>query len=153
MFYLRHCNVSVLKFDIDYDNLDGQRLVLLSNKENIDYRFLPDGVSPDPKGLLKWIKRRVISSNRENSDFLLSAFNISRSDIKGIIRLSRLLSLNDVYWITENINDKFEDYNLYENSFESQVTSYAFMGRGKKDEKSFVLSPEFTTSGKLRKGW
>ena len=52
---------------------------------------------------------------------------------------------------------KFDDYNLYDNSFEERVTEVAFTGKiennTNKEKSSIIISPEFTTNGALSKAW
>lgn len=47
----------------------------------------------------------------------------------------------------------FADYNLYEHDFVKALSLIAYTGHGSSRAKGFSSSPEFTTSGMLRKGW
>lgn len=62
--------------------------------------------------------------------------------------------MNDSYWIVEeNCTDTFEEKNLYENSFSTNIASIAFTGFGSFTKSTFRSSPEFTTNGMLAKSW
>lgn len=72
----------------------------------------------------------------------------------GIIKLSKGLSLNDSYWVVkQGFSGKFADCNFYENSFARALALISYTGYGTSTAKGFSSSPEFITSGMLRKCW
>lgn len=153
MFYLKHYNQNILQFDIVTDNLDGQRVVSLSKAEDFDERMIPIGVRVEEESIMRWLRSRIIPKNREFVDNFLAKNGLSHNDVKGILQVSKGLSLNDSYWIVEDINERFEDYNLYEHDFLKVLSLIAYTGYGTSQAKGFTSSPEFTTAGMLRKGW
>ena len=153
MFYLKQYNNTLLKFDIVTDNLDGQKILSLTTADGFDERKMPIGVNANPESVMKWLKSRIIPKNREFVYSFLEKNGLSHNDIKGILQTSKGLSLNDSYWIVEDDNERFEDYNLYEHDFLKALSLLAYTGNGSSPAKGFISSPEFTTSGMLRKGW
>lgn len=153
MFYLKHYNKTLLQFSIIEDNLDGQMVAIEVMPAVEDMDMLPTGVKAIPESLMKWLRSRIIPKNREYVDAFLSKNGLSHNDIKGILQVCKGLSLNDSYWIVEDPKEKFEDYNLYEHDFLKVLSLIAYTGYGSSRAKGFTSSPEFTTTGMLRKGW
>ncbi len=72
---------------------------------------------------------------------------------KGIIDVSKGLSLNDSYWVVPlGFTGTFNEYNPYENRFSNELSLVAYTGVGQSHE-AFTTSPELTTHGMLRKAW
>ena len=153
MFYLKMYNKTLLNFGIEEDNLDGQKVVCLREAKDFDNKLLPIGVAAEPESFMKWLRSRIIPKNREYVDSFLAKNGLSHNDTKGILKICKGLSLNDSYWIVENEDEKFEDYNLYEHDFLKVLSLIAYTGYGSSPVKGFTSSPEFTTAGMLRKGW
>ena len=108
-------------------------------------------VSPD--GICRWLTHRSIPANRELVGNILSALNLDRKDLKGLVDVCFALSLNDSYWITPYDFDRpFSFYNLFENEFNRTLSLIAYIGYGSTDKK-FMTTPELTTGGVLRKAW
>ncbi len=153
MFYLKQYNKTLLQFDIEEDILDGQKIKAIKDISGKERYLLPIGVEPNAESLMKWLKSRIIPKNREYVDAFLFKNGLSHNDTKGILQVCKGLSLNDSYWIVENEDEKFEDYNLYEHDFLKVLSMIAYTGYGSSPAKGFTSSPEFTTTGMLRKGW
>ncbi len=153
MFILKQYDTPLLTFEIDDDPLEGQRCRILSL--NKDTRPLwPIGMEASDQGLMKWLRGRIIPKNREYVDALLAKSGLSHSDTRGILRVCRGLSLNDCYWVVEEgFDGTFADFNLYEHDFVKVLSLIAYTGYGSSRAVGFSSSPEFTTSGMLRKGW
>ena len=106
------------------------------------------------KGVDSWIRHRSIPKNRAYVDTLLSAMGLSINRPYDIIRVSRGLSLNDCYWVTEEgFDGSFDKYNLYDNRFSRTLGQIAFTGYGSHNVSGLTSSPEFTTNGMLPKCW
>ena len=153
MFTLKQYDIPLLSFELMDDPLDGQKCHITSTfPENA--RLLPVGMRADDEDLMRWLRGRIIPKNREYVDALLAKNGLSHSDTRGILRVSRGLSLNDSYWITEDGYDgTFAEYNLYEHDFVKVLSLIAYTGYGSSRAAGFSSSPEFTTGGMLRKGW
>ena len=63
MFYLKQYNKTLLQFDIEEDNLDGQKINSLKDVSGSDSYLLPIGVEASPESLMKWLKSRIIPKN------------------------------------------------------------------------------------------
>ena len=73
--------------------------------------------------------------------------------MEGLITICKGLSVNDVYWIVpEDFQGRFDDYNLYDNSFSEALSLVAFTGYST-TLKELSPSPEMTTNGMLPKAW
>jgi len=152
MFYLKQYDEVLLTFEIEDLPLEGERCRILKIYEDRKQLF-PIGMQADNDGLMSWLRGRVIPKNREYVNALLAKSGLSHNDTRGILRVSRGLSLNDCYWITEDgFDGSFADYNLYEHDFVKVLSLIAYTGYGSSRAKGFSSSPEFTTGGMLRKG-
>ena len=78
--------------------------------------------------LLKWINRRKAPKNRQFVEKILSAIDDSDNPMK-YVDVSHALSLNDAYWITNDIMDyKWDEFNLYSHPFDEALSYVAFTG-------------------------
>ena len=102
--------------------------------------------------LLKWINRRKAPKNRQFVEKILSAIDDSDNPMK-YVDVSHALSLNDAYWITNDIMDyKWDEFNLYSHPFDEALSYVAFTGYSQK-VSGLLSSPEITSSGMLKKCW
>lgn len=117
---------------------------------NINFNNLND------LSLKKWLKSRSISSKRMNMKEMTKKLNINMNNVQELLDYSKGLSLNDCYWICKKDEDiKFDDVNLYDNSFSKEISLLAF---NNKNTRNLLIdhheySPEFTTNGFLPKCW
>lgn len=153
IFNLKQYDKTILTFSLENKYLEGQECKIIKiNQENIN--LLPIGVEPNSDSLFSWIKSRVVPKNREFVSQILSKFGLASNDTIGILKLCKGLSLNDSYWIVEHDEKiKFQNYNLFDNSFSRTLSLIAYTGYGSNTAKGFTSSPEFTTNGMLRKCW
>ncbi len=154
MFYLKQYDTVLLSFEILEDPLEGQKC-RIHEIDEAHVNLLPVGLKKTDEGLMSWLRSRIIPKNREYVDALLAKSGLSHNDTKGILQVCRGLSLNDSYWVVEEgFNGKYADYNLYEHDFVKVLSLIAYTGYGSSSRaKGFSSSPEFTTTGMLRKGW
>ena len=153
MFILKQYDTFLLSFEIVDDPLEGQKCRIREINEACAH-LLPIGLKKTDEGLMSWLRSRIIPKNREFVDTLLAKNGLSHTDTRGILRISRGLSLNDSYWIVEDgFDGSFDDYNLYEHDFVKVLSLIAYTGYGTSRARGFSSSPEFTTTGMLRKGW
>lgn len=152
-FELRQYDKTLMTFDYENIPLAGESLKIISVVEE-EKDLLPIGMDLTEKGVISWLKSRVIPKNREFVDTVLSKMGLSSNDTIGIIKICKGLSLNDSYWVVEEgFAGKFEKYNLYENNFTRTLSLIAYTGHGSMTAKGFTSSPEFTTNGMLKKCW
>ena len=154
VFYLKQYDTVLLSFEILEDPLEGQKC-RIHEIDEAHANLLPVGLKKTDEGLMSWLRSRIIPKNREYVDALLAKSGLSHNDTKGILQVCRGLSLNDSYWVVEKgFNGKYADYNLYEHDFVKVLSLIACTGYGSASRaKGFSSSPEFTTTGMLRKGW
>lgn len=125
------------------------------NKLYLENKHLfPKNLSENPSEaeLLKWINRRKAPKNRQFVEKILSAIDDSDNPLK-YVDVSHALSLNDAYWITNNIMDyQWDKLNLYNHPFDEALSYVAFTGYNCK-LSGLLSSPEITSSGMLKKCW
>ena len=152
-FNLKLHNQVLLTFDYGNLPLSGEECRILWVDED-NKNLLPIGLKLTERGIISWLKSRVVHKKRANAEILLTKLGLSFNDILGIIRICKGLSLNDSYWVVEDEFDgKFENYNLYENNFSRTLALIAYTGHGSSVARGFTSSPEFTTNGMLKKCW
>lgn len=116
--------------------------------------LLPLDLTPTDKGLMNWLKERIIPRNRDNYEAICASANFGENRIKNIFATRMALSLTDSYWIVpQNFQGRFEDYNFFENEFSEDIALVAFTGVINNRIAPTALSPEFTTDGTLKKAW
>ena len=140
MFYLKQYNKTLIQFEITEDKLDGQRVNIVKMPDRKSEYLLPIGVELTGDSLMKWLRNRIIPKNREYVDSFLAKNGLSHNDTKGILQVCKGLSLNDSYWVVEDENEKFEDYNLYEHDFLKVLSLIAYTGYGSSRAKGFTSS-------------
>ena len=151
MYYLKLFNKTLLTFEME--NVLGLEIkdikIVEQNKE-----IYPIGLQEkqDEGALLEFVKSRFIPKNRAFVTQILESAGLSINDTKGIIDTCKGLSLTDSYWIVQDENLKFEDYNLFDNDFSEVLSLVAFTGYSSKIA-GLITSPEFTTNGMLPKAW
>ncbi len=152
-FALKHFDITVMTFDLVQEPLAGFESKGVTIVEEVRH-LLPIGLKPDSKGLITWLKARIVPQNRQFVDKILSSYGLAHNNLTGILQLCKGLSLNDCYWVTSpEDNERFADYNLFENPFNKVLSLIAYTGYGSVKPSGFSSSPEFTTNGMLRKGW
>lgn len=148
---LRHRDLDLLSFE--WIEPSGVHVTSLNEAAR---RFLPLDFKGDASDsvLWKWLTRRIVPRNRAHVQDMLLKFGLDPHDTRGIIKLCRGLSLNDVYWVVEDgFKGRWKDFNLYDNAFSKTVSLMAFTGGGSFARPSWTSSPEFTTNGMLAKCW
>ena len=151
MYYLKLFDKNLLSFEMDNKlGLEITNIKVLEENRKIFPINLQEEINSE--NLISFIKSRIIPKNRAYVHQILESMNLSLNDTKGIIDISKGLSLTDSYWIVQDENLKFSDYNLFDNDFSEVLSLIAFTGYSSKI-KDLITSPEFTTNGALPKAW
>ena len=151
MYYLKLYNENLISFNMTNDfGLKITDISILNKNKEIYPITLQKEINEEI--LINFIKSRVIPKNRAFVQSILESANLNLNDKKGIIDISKGLSLIDSYWIVQDENLKYEDFNLFENDFSEVLSLVAFTGYSSKIS-NLITSPEFTTNGALPKGW
>ena len=151
MYSLKIYNDTLVKFDMENKpTLKIFNIEVVSNKKEL----FPEAIKQDvtSETLKEFLQHRIVPKNRTFVENILQTQNLDYRDIKGIIDISKGLSLTDCYWIVNDDNLKFENYNLFDNNFSEVLSLVAFTGYTSKI-KGIATSPEFTTDGALPKAW
>ncbi len=150
-YTIRHFDTPVLRFSAETGAAMNIQTIWFT--ENAD--MLPlDLKDTTAAGVDSWIRHRTIPKNRAYVNTLLASMGLSINRPMDIIRVSKGLSLNDCYWVTEEgFIGSFEKYNLYDNRFSRTLGLAAFTGYGSSIVNGLSSSPEFTTNGMLPKCW
>ena len=99
MYVLKHFDDDLLKFEVLENLEDPVVKIVWINKEKI--HMLPMGMAVTDEGVSKWLKRRVIPTNRAFADSFLAKCGLSANRPMDIISVCRGLSLNDSCWVAE----------------------------------------------------
>lgn len=152
VYELRHFDTPLLRFSAENGAEPDIRILWLDgNKKNLLPLDLPELTDA---GLSFWLRHRTIPKNRAYVDSILGRMGLSINRPMDVIRVSKGLSLNDCYWVTEeHFDGTFAQYNLYDNRFSRVLGQIAFTGAGSSGGSIFSSSPEFTTNGMLPKCW
>ncbi len=152
-YILKHFDTALMTFNLTSNGIAGLSAEIL----DIDTRYrsrLPLDLEPTNRGVLKWLKRRIIPRNRAFVQSFLAKLGLNVNDTKGIIEICKGLSLNDCYWVVdETFRGSFEQYNLYDNRFNRVLSLIAYTGYGDTVQSDFASTPELTTGGILAKCW
>lgn len=151
-YTLRLYDDELLTFSLEEKGLEGLKSYIISIDEDMKNLF-PLDLELTDEGIFKWLERRVIPKNRAFVDEILKVLGLSHNNTKGIIDVSKGLSLNDSYWVVPaDFNGIFQEYNLYKNRFSEELSLVAYTGV-ETTIQDFTTSPELTTQGMLRKAW
>jgi hypothetical protein len=152
-YILKHFDTVLIKFNMTSNVIEGLSVEII-DFDNRSKSLFPIDLEQTNKGLLKWLKRRVIPKNRAFVESFLAKLGLSVNDTKGIINICKGLSLNDCYWIVdETFDGTFDKYNLYDNRFDRILSTIAYTGYGDTIRSDFASTPELTTNGMLAKCW
>ena len=137
-----------------FDTVVENYSIKINNVQQENKHLLPKKLSSNltEEELLKWINRRKAPKNRQFVEKILSAIDDSDNPMK-YVDVSHALSLNDAYWITNDIMEyKWDELNLYSHPFDEALSYVAFTGYSQK-VSGLLSSPEITSSGMLKKCW
>ena len=137
-----------------FDNVVENYSIKINNVHQENKHLLPKKLSSNltEEELPKWSNRRKAPKNRQFVEKILSAIDDSDNPMK-YVDVSHALSLNDAYWITNDIMEyKWDELNLYSHPFDEALSYVAFTGYSQK-VSGLLSSPEITSSGMLKKCW
>ena len=151
VYELKHFDTPLIRFSAE-SGAEPDVHILWTDEDN--KQLLPlDLQEISPKGIESWVKNRSIPRHRAYVSAILSSLGLSLNRPFDILRISKGLSLNDCYWVTEEgFEGSFEKYNLYNNPISRILGEIAFTGFGSSDG-IINSSPELTTNGMLPKCW
>ena len=152
IYTLKHFDTPLLQFSAE-NGAEPNIEIITVNEQTRD--LLPlDLADVSSAGLESWIRHRSIPKNRAYVDKILTSMGLSLNRPMDVLRVSKGLSLNDCYWVTEaDFSGSFDSYNLYENRFNRVLGQIAFTGYGSSLVSGLTSSPELTTNGMLPKCW
>lgn len=151
IYQLRHFDTTVLRFSAEPGAEMDIRVLWVTDRTDLLPRDLPEATAA---GIESWIRHRTIPRNRAYVNTLLATMGLSINRPLDVIRVSKGLSLNDCYWVTEEgFEGSFDDFDLYENRISRILGQIAFTGYGSGTAPGLSSSPEFTTNGMLPKCW
>lgn len=114
------------------------------------YDKLPFGCSEDK--FTKWVRNRYAAKHRSHLAGYLNSMNAD--NMRGFIKLTHSISINDTYWIKEDCeNLTWSQVSPYTNEFDEVIQHLAFDGVGLKGVQLSSTSPEFGTNGAYEKCW
>lgn len=76
---LKHFDTELITFKYIDEGIKGQRIEIVHQNKEAKKMF-PIGLDVSSKGIMSWLKQRVIPKNREYVDALLSKMGLNHSD-------------------------------------------------------------------------
>ncbi len=134
--------------------------VNILNEKLLPYSFIRE--ENNNNNLKSWIENRNGLNERAREHLIYSGLssdldelNLNSEDFFWYVDLTLALSLNDSYWIIPKDKEyKWEDYNLYENSFDKSLSLSVYEVAGTRITRNkILLTPEITTRGSITKCW
>ena len=102
--------------------------------------------------LRRFLDSRRIPKNRAYIERILAPFGLQASDTRGIIDVTKGMSLNDSYCVVPADEDPcFAEYNLFGNSFDTVLSIIAYTGRIPSSQVGSGIPSEL--SGSFPKTW
>lgn len=159
-YILQNKDIPLLKFDLMREKIQVGGLEAYDYSLQIKYMnqekqaLLPYSLQQDssPENLLQWIGKRKAPKNRQFVDKLMQTIGDDENPL-AYVDISHALSLNDALWITNAAYPiAWQDFNLYHHPFNEVLAYVAFTGYSEKIS-GVVTSPEYTSSGALKKCW
>lgn len=149
-YILKKFDEPILAFTILKNEYEEESVHIKWITPNVE--LLPERVCDDVS-LTFWLRQRMIPRNRAFVNQILSSQGLTSKKLEGLLSICMGLSVNDVYWVTPiDFEGKFDQYNLYDNSFSEALSLVAFTGYST-TLKELSPSPEMTTNGMLPKAW
>ena len=152
-YYLMNRDTKVLKFDSNYDVVEGYKILEIYNKE-----MIPFSCKNNLNYFSTWLGDRPIANNQEHLNNLLKSLQMDSRQVIDLLKVNNGFSLNDCYWICPVIENEFnikmdwKSNNLYENEFDEALGLITFFG----NESSLggtIRTPEITNQGSVGKAW
>lgn len=114
------------------------------------YDKLPIGCNED--NFTDWVSNRYASKHRSHLAGYLNSMNAD--NMRGFIKLTHSISINDTYWIKEDYEDlTWAQVSPYTNEFDEVIQHLSFDGIGLQGVQLSSTSPEFGTNGAYEKCW
>lgn len=152
IYTLKHFDTPLIRFSAD-SGAEPNTAILWVNEQKKELIPL-DLEEVSAAGVERWVRHRSIPKNRAYVNTILGAMGLSINRPFDILHVSKGLSLNDCYWVTEDGDaGSFEKNNLYDNRFSRVLGQIAFTGYGSSNISGLTSSPELTTNGMLPKCW
>lgn len=157
IYCVKHVNNILLEFYFSKEILELNTVHITKIHHDYEYllpKYLNNNIND--LSLKRWLKSRSIPLKRMNMKEMTRKLNINMNNVQELLDYSKGLSLNDCFWICKkDDNIKFDDINLYDNSFSKEISLLAF---NNKNTRNLLIdhheySPEFTTNGFLPKCW
>lgn len=104
----------------------------------------------DQQLIKEWLSNRITPTGKKILKRIEEA--TKAEGILGKVALTKGLSLNDSFWVGDD-SERFEDVNLYNNSFSEEVAELAFSADTRKIISFASRSPEYASEGAMRKCW
>ncbi len=100
----------------------------------------------------KWASNRTLSIARENAKAILKSCELSQTDRYEIARNSRLLSVDDCFWIKEKPDEKWEDFDVRKIPISESLSVIALYG-SYVSLRGDITTPETCNNGSFPQCW
>lgn len=133
----------IMQFNVLEGPLGNSYNTISQNKSQLPYGFT---------NIAEWISTR--KGSKHNAHLKQIMKDCGCEDDLGYILVTHAASLNDTYWIKNELESvTWNDVSFYRNEFDEQISRLAFEGIGLYGLKLSSTSPELCTEGSFRKCW
>ncbi|WP_184185019.1 hypothetical protein [Paenibacillus sp. JGP012] len=87
-------------------------------RNNSGQFYINKDTSPNEEDIRLWLSDRVFPKERQGANQILESLGLSTYDSWEIAKKTHAISLNDFYWMSDNLEDTFENINSYHAAFE-----------------------------------
>ena len=130
--------------------LNGENGYIKGVGEIINENLLPVGILTEPllinNTFFNWFNNRAVPTARMNLDRLSTITGKTITDMQA---RSLNVSLNDCYWVNDNLNLRWEDVDFHRNGFKNDFFDAVYFDGRVND----FNTPDITTNGVLKKAW
>ncbi|CAM4494157.1 hypothetical protein [Paenibacillus xylanexedens] len=130
VYFLRYKNIIIGEF-----SLDGQKYTPTVEAEKLGDAGYPFGLyklihassgelyidrdkQPSQEDIKLWLSDRVFPKERQGANQILESLGLTTYDSWEIAKKTNAISLNDFYWMSNRMEDSFENINVYHASVE-----------------------------------
>lgn len=143
MYLLMNKDKEIMQFNTLAGPLGNSYEIISQNEDQLPYGFT---------NIAEWISTR--KGSKHNAHLKQIMKDCGCEDDLGYIRVTHAASLNDTYWIKNELESvTWNDVSFYRNEFDEQISKLAFEGVGLYGIKLSSTSPELCTEGSFRKCW
>lgn len=149
----RYPRFTLMNQDIPLAEIDDEEGIIQVIDKN--QAFLPYGLQKNNlrfRDFERWAANRALVLSRSNAKKILNVCHLDQTDRYETAKACRLLMVDDCFWIREQENEKWEQFDLKKNSLSKAISQLALNGEYITISGD-IFSAELTTHGAHAKCW